>query len=93
MQRRPGRRPTTHFDGPVPVGGGMLPPRPRPGGASGHGPAAPPPSLADRASRFGAPQDGPLRPSLPCRSVPPVSGLGDPIADREVKRSSRAAPA
>jgi cell division septum initiation protein DivIVA len=75
------------FDGPVPVGGGMMPPGGGrgPGGRQGTTPP-PPPSLADRASRFGAPQDGPLRPSLPMPSGPPVSGLGDPIADREVKR-------
>jgi cell division septum initiation protein DivIVA len=79
------------FDGPVPVGGGMMPPAPAPGG--GRGPAGrqgttppPPPSLADRASRFGAPQDGPPRPPLPMPSGAPVSGLSDPLADREVKR-------
>jgi cell division septum initiation protein DivIVA len=75
------------FDGPVPVGGGMLPP------GGGRGPAGrqgttppPPPSLADRASRFGGPQDGQPRPSLPLPSGAPVSGLGDPMADRETKR-------
>jgi hypothetical protein len=46
----------------------------------------PPPSLADRASRFGGPQDGPPRSSLPMPSGAPVSGLGDPLADREIKR-------
>jgi cell division septum initiation protein DivIVA len=73
------------FDGPVPVGGGMM----SPGG--GRGPAGrpgttppPPPSLADRASRFGGPQDGPPRPPMPTGA--PVAGLGDPLADREVKR-------
>ena len=73
------------FEGPVPVGGGMM----APGG--GRGPAGrpgttppPPPSLADRASRFGAPQDGPPRPPMPTGA--PVAGLGDPLADREVKR-------
>jgi cell division septum initiation protein DivIVA len=72
------------FDGPVPVGGGMLPP------GGGRGPAGrqgttppPPPSLADRASRFGGPQDGPQRPSLPMPSGAPVTGLGDPTGDRE----------
>jgi hypothetical protein len=75
------------FDGPVPVGGGMMPP------GGGRGPAGrqgttppPPPSLADRASRFGGPQDGPPRPPLPMPSGNPVPGLGDPLADREVKR-------
>ena len=75
------------FDGPVPVGGGMMPPGGGrgPGGRQGTTPP-PPPSLADRASRFGAPQDGPPRPSLPMPSGNPVPGLGDPVADREVKR-------
>jgi cell division septum initiation protein DivIVA len=75
------------FDGPVPVGGGMMPP------GGGRGPAGrqgttppPPPSLADRASRFGGPQDGPPRSSLPMPSGNPVPGLGDPVADHEVKR-------
>jgi cell division septum initiation protein DivIVA len=78
------------FDGPVPVGGGMMPP------GGGRGPAGrqgttppPPPSLADRASRFGAPQDGPPRPSLPMPSGNPVPGLGDPVADHEVKREQQ----
>ena len=75
------------FDGPVPVGGGMMPPGGGrgPGGRQGTTPP-PPPSLADRASRFGGPQDGPARPSLPMPSGNPVPGLGDPVADREVKR-------
>ena len=75
------------FDGPVPVGGGMMPP------GGGRGPAGrqgttppPPPSLADRASRFGGPQDGPPRSSLPMPSGAPVTGLGDPTADREVSK-------
>ncbi|HEX4289176.1 MAG TPA: hypothetical protein VH021_09695 [Trebonia sp.] len=82
--------PADAFDGPVPVGGGMM----APGG--GRGPAGrqgttppPPPSLADRASRFGAPQDGPPRPPLPMPSGAPVTGLGDPMADREVKREQQ----
>ncbi len=75
------------FDGPVPVGGGMMPPGGGrgPDGRQGTTPP-PPPSLADRASRFGGPQDGPPRPSLPLPSGAPVSGLGDPTADREPKR-------
>ena len=75
------------FDGPVPVGGGMM----APGG--GRGPAGrqgttppPPPSLADRASRFGGPQDGSPRPPLPMPSGNPVPGLGEPPADHEAKR-------
>jgi hypothetical protein len=75
------------FDGPVPVGGGMMPPGGGrgPNGRQGTTPP-PPPSLADRASRFGGPQDGPPRPSLPLPSGAPISGLGDPTADREPKR-------
>ncbi len=64
----------------MPPGGGR-----GPGGRQGTTPP-PPPSLADRASRFGGPQDGPPRPSLPMPSGNPVPGLGDPVADREVKR-------
>ena len=37
-------------------------------------------------SRFSAPDDGPQRPSLPMPSGAPVSGLSDPLTDREVKR-------
>jgi cell division septum initiation protein DivIVA len=75
------------FDGPVPVGGGMMPPGVGRGPAGGRGTTPPPPpSLADRASRFGGPQDGPPRPSLPLPTGAPVSGLGDPMADRETKR-------
>jgi cell division septum initiation protein DivIVA len=90
-----GRRPGMHaaqdpaldvFDGPVSVGGGMMSPGADRGPAGRQGPTPPPPSLADRASRFGGPQDGPLRPSLPMPSGAPVTGLGDPLADREVKR-------
>ena len=74
------------FDGPVPAGGGMLPPGLGRGPAGRQGPTPPPPSLAERASRFGAPQDAPQRPSLPMPSGAPVSGLSDPLADREIKR-------
>ena len=72
------------FDGPVPVGNGMTSPGRGPAGRQG--PTPPPPSLADRASRFGAPEDGPQRPSLPMPSGSPIPGLSDPITDREVKR-------
>ena len=77
--------PLDAFDGPVPVGGGMMAPGGR-GPAGRQGTPPPPPSLADRASRFGSPQDGPPRSSLPMPSGAPVAGLGDPLADREVKR-------
>jgi cell division septum initiation protein DivIVA len=77
--------PLDPFDGPVPVGGGMLPPGGR-GPAGRQGTPPPPPSLADRASRFGGPQDGPPRSSLPMPSGAPVTGLGDPTADREVSK-------
>jgi cell division septum initiation protein DivIVA len=76
------------FDGPVPVAGGMMAPGGR-GPAGRQGTPPPPPSLADRASRFGAPQDGPPRSSLPMPSGAPVPGLGDPLADREVKREAK----
>ena len=74
------------FDGPAPAGNGTLSPGLGRGPAGRQGPTPPPPSLADRASRFGAPDDGPQRPSLPMPSGSPVSGLSDPITDREVKR-------
>jgi cell division septum initiation protein DivIVA len=80
------------FDGPVPAGNGAIPPglSRGPGGRQGpaqrQGPTPPPPSLADRASRFGAPEDGPQRPSLPLPSGSPVPGLSDPLTDREAKR-------
>ncbi len=77
--------PLDPFDGPVPVGGGMMAPGGR-GPAGRQGTPPPPPSLADRASRFGGPQDGPPRSSLPMPTGAPVTGLGDPQADREVKR-------
>ncbi|MGD0702986.1 MAG: ATP synthase F0 subunit B [Trebonia sp.] len=81
--QEPAREP---FEGPVPAGSGMLPPGLGRGPAGRQGPTPPPPSLADRASRFGGPQDGPPRPPLPMPSGAPVSGLGDPLADREIKR-------
>ena len=81
------------FDGPVPVGGGMMPPGGRgPAGRPGTTPPAPP-SLADRASRFGAPQDSGPRSGLPLPTGAPVTGLGDPMADREPKREQPSRPA
>ena len=82
--------PLDPFDGPVPVGGGMMAPgRSRPGRASGHArrrrrrwPTGPAGSAR--------PQDGPPRSSLPMPSGAPVPGLGDPLADREVKREPSA---
>jgi hypothetical protein len=77
----------------VPVGGGMMPPGGRgPAGRPGTTPPAPP-SLADRASRFGAPQDNGPRSSLPLPTGAPVTGLGDPMADREPKREQPNRPA
>ena len=74
------------FDGPVPVGNGMLPPGLGRGPAGRQGPTPPPPSLADRAGRFSAPQDSAQRPPLPMPTGAPVSGLSDPLAEREPKR-------
>ena len=80
----PAREP---FEGPVPAGSGMMSPGLGRGPAGRQGPTPPPPSLADRASRFGAPEDGPQRSSLPMPpSGPPIPGLSDPLGDREVKR-------
>jgi cell division septum initiation protein DivIVA len=86
---RPGRQAPPEpahepFDEPVPSGTGMLPSGRGPAGRQG--PTPPPPSLADRASRFGAPEDGPQRSALPMPSGSPIPGLSDPRTDREVKR-------
>jgi hypothetical protein len=70
----------------VPAGNGTLPAGLGRGPAGRQGPPPPPPSLADRASRFGAPDDGPQRPSLPIPSGSPVSGLSDPLTERDLKR-------
>jgi cell division septum initiation protein DivIVA len=88
---RPGLQPPQEpahdpFDGPVPAGNGMTSPGLGRGPAGRQGPTPPPPSLADRASRFGAPEDGPQRASLPMPSGSPVTGLSDPVTDRDVKR-------
>ena len=72
------------FDGPLPVGNGMNGLGRGPAGRPG--PTPPPPSLADRATRFGAPEDGPQRPLPMPPSGSPIPGLGDPLSDREVKR-------
>jgi cell division septum initiation protein DivIVA len=85
--QEPGHDP---FDGPVPVGNGMTSPGRGPAGRQG--PTPPPPSLADRASRFSAPEDAPQRPSLPMPSGSPIPGLSDPLPDREVKRDQARRP-
>jgi cell division septum initiation protein DivIVA len=69
------------LDGPASVGGGLLPPPDAPRGPFGRPGATPPPSLDTRPSRHGGQQDGLPRPPMP--SGAPVSGLGDPLADRE----------
>jgi cell division septum initiation protein DivIVA len=69
------------LDGPASMGGGLLPPPDAPRGPFGRPGATPPPPLDARPSRHGGPQDGLPRPPLP--SGAPVSGLGDPLADRE----------
>jgi cell division septum initiation protein DivIVA len=74
------------FDGPVPAGNGMNAPGLGRGPAGRPGPTPPPPSLADRASRFGAPDDGPQRPLPMPPTGSPIPGFGDPLTDREVKR-------
>jgi cell division septum initiation protein DivIVA len=69
------------LDGPASVGGGLLPPPDAPRGPFGRPGATPPPSLDARPGRHGGQQDGLPRPPMP--SGAPVSGLGDPLADRE----------
>jgi cell division septum initiation protein DivIVA len=74
------------YDGSVPAGNSMMSSGMGRGPAGRQGPTPPPPSLSERASRYGAPQDGQQRPSLPMPSGAPVPGLGDPLADRESRR-------
>jgi cell division septum initiation protein DivIVA len=69
------------LDGPASAGGGLLPPPDAPRGPFGRPGATPPPPLDARPSRHGGQQDGLPRPPMPGGA--PVSGLGDPLADRE----------
>jgi cell division septum initiation protein DivIVA len=68
------------LDGPASVGG-PLPPPDAPRGPFGRPGATPPPPLDARPSRHGGRQDGLPRPPMPAGAS--VSGLGDPLAERE----------
>ena len=76
------------LDGPAPVGG-LLPPPEAPRGAFGRpGPTQPPSPLGTGPGRHGGAQDGMQRPSMPLPSGAPVTGLGDPLAEREPRHGS-----
>jgi cell division septum initiation protein DivIVA len=77
------------LDGPAPVGG-LLPPPDMPRGAFGRpGGTPPPPPLGTGPGRHGGgPQDGMPRPPMPLPSGAPVTGLGDPLAEREPRHGS-----
>ena len=71
------------LDLPATVGGGLLPPTEAPRGPFGRpGPTLPSP-LGTHQARLGGPQDGLPRTPLPMPSGAPISGIGDPLADRE----------
>jgi cell division septum initiation protein DivIVA len=71
------------LDMPATVGGGLLPPTEAPRGPFGRSGATPPPSLGANPARMGGSQDGLPRTALPMPSGLPVSGIGDPLAERE----------
>jgi cell division septum initiation protein DivIVA len=68
------------LDGPASVAGGLLSPPDAPRGPFGR-PGATPPPVDARPGRHGGQQDGLPRPPMPGGA--PVSGLGDPLGDRE----------
>ena len=71
------------LDGPALVGGGLLPSTEAPRGPFGRAGTALPPPLGAGPGRLGGPGDGLPRSPLPMPSGPPVSGIGDPLAERE----------
>jgi cell division septum initiation protein DivIVA len=77
------------LDGMAPVGG-LLPPPDAPRGPFGRPGATPPaPPLGTAPGRHGGgPQDGMPRPPMPLPSGAPVTGLGDPLAEREPRHGS-----
>jgi cell division septum initiation protein DivIVA len=72
------------LDGSATIGGGLLPPE-APRGPFGRPGTTPPPPLGAGPGRLGGSPDGLPRAQLPLPSGTPVSGLGDPLADREVR--------
>jgi cell division septum initiation protein DivIVA len=77
------------LDGMAPVGG-LLPPPDAPRGPFGRPGGTPPaPPLGTAAGRHGGgSQDGMPRPPMPLPSGAPVTGLGDPLAEREPRHGS-----
>jgi cell division septum initiation protein DivIVA len=77
------------LDGMAPLGG-LLPPPDAPRGPFGRpGATPPPPPLGTAPGRHGGgSQDGMPRQPMPLPSGAPVTGLGDPLADREPRHGS-----
>src|SRR6202035_3403613 len=75
------------LDDPAPVGG-LLPPETVRGAFGRPGANTPPPPLGTGPGRHGGSQDGMQRPPMPLPSGAPVTGIGDPLADREPRRGS-----
>jgi cell division septum initiation protein DivIVA len=73
------------LEGAAPVGG-LLPPEAARGAFGRPGANPFPPPLG--TGRHGGPQDGMPRPPMPLPSGAPVSGVGDPLAEREPRRGS-----
>jgi hypothetical protein len=72
---------------PAPVGG-LLPPETVRGAFGRPGANTPPPPLGTGPGRHGGSQDGMQRPPMPLPSGAPVTGTGDPLADREPRHGS-----
>jgi len=75
------------LDDPAPVGG-LLPPETVRGAFGRPGANTPPPPLGMGPGRHGGSQDGMQRPPMPLPSGAPVTGIGDPLADREPRHGS-----
>jgi cell division septum initiation protein DivIVA len=73
------------LEGAAPVGG-LLPPEAARGAFGRPGANPLPPPLG--TGRHGGPQDGMPRPPMPLPSGAPVSGIGDPLAEREPRHGS-----
>jgi vacuolar-type H+-ATPase subunit H len=76
------------LDSAAPVGGLLLPPEAARGAFGRPGANPPPPPFGTGPGRHGGSQDGMPRPPMPLPSGAPVSGLGDPLGDREPRHGS-----
>ena len=76
------------LDGPAPVGGLLPPPEAHRGAFGRPGTTQPPSPLGTGPGRHGGAQDGMPRPPMPLPSGAPVTGLGDPLAEREPRHGS-----